>query len=249
MSVRMIHTLRRLHRHVARQAAVAAIAALAAIQGAPSSVRADAAAGSAAFEKGDYVRAQAEWASAAEHGDPDAEFGLGMLYERGDGNLKQDYKAARRWYEKAAAHGNIGAEYRLALDWSAGSDDVPADLVEAYKWILLASEKGLATDVKAQLAQVLNRKQLAEAEKRAAAWKEAHAEPAPAAAPSARAGASPSTPPQRASGTAPTTTAKSGGCPGWPFPTLPCTEQFPALGGAPAQRSPAPSPARPSSPR
>src|SRR5205085_108587 len=34
-------------------------------------------------------------------------------------------------------------------------------------------------------------------------------------------------------------TKSTGGCPGWPFPTLPCTEQFPALPGA--QQRPNPS--------
>jgi tetratricopeptide (TPR) repeat protein len=223
------------------QLAAAAVIALAIVQGVPSA-RADAAAGSAAFEKGDYVRAMAEWASAAERGDPDAEFGLGMLYELGAGELKQDYKQADRWYQKAAQHDHIGAEYRLALIWSAGSDDFPADLVEAYKWIVLASEKGLATDVKAQLGEVLDRNQQAEAQKRLAAWQQAVAKKAEAAVavapvPASGGAAAPSIPPPRSSGAAPTTTAKSGGCPGWPFPTLPCTEQFPSL-GTPAQRTP-----------
>jgi tetratricopeptide (TPR) repeat protein len=216
-----------------------------------SPARADAAAGSAAFERGDYVRAMAEWASAAERADPDAEFGLGMLYELGAGELKQDYKQADRWYQKAAEHDNIGAQYRLALIRSAGGDDLPAEPVEAYKWILLASEKGLATDVKAQLGEVLTRNQQAEAQKRADAWKEAHAakkaEPPPTVAPApVSAGtAGPAIPPPRASGAAPVAAGKPGGCPGWPFPTLPCTEQFPALGGAPAQRAPAIPPPRP----
>jgi uncharacterized protein len=211
---------------------------------------ADAAAGGAAFERGDYVRAMAEWASAAERGDPDAEFGLGMLYELGAGELKQDYKQADRWYQKAAEHDNIGARYRLALIRSAGGDDLPPDLVEAYKWILLASEKGLATDVKAQLGEVLNRNQQAEAQKRADAWKEAHtakkAEPAPApvSAPVSAGSAGPAIPPPR-SGAAPAAAGKPGGCPGWPFPTLPCTEQFPALGGAPAPRAATIPPPRP----
>src|ERR1700687_1291397 len=156
------------------QPASVAVIALAIVQGVPSA-GADTAAGSAAFERADYVRARAEWASPAERGDPDAEFGLGMLYELGAGELKQDYKQADRWYQKAAEHDHIAALYRLALDWSVGSDDSPADLVEAYKWILLASEKGLATDVKAQLGEVLDRNQQAEAQKRAIAWKEAHA--------------------------------------------------------------------------
>ncbi len=206
---------------------------------------ADSAAGRAAFDKGDFVQAMAEWTSAAERGDPEAEFQLGMLHERGD--LKQDYKQADHWYEKAAEHGHIGAEYRLAWIWGVGGDDFPADPVEAYKWILLASEKGLATDLKIQLEKVLDRNQQAGGQKRAASWKEAHAarpaEPAIAVAPPASAG-SPSIPPPHGSGAAPAATAKSGGCPGWPFPTLPCTEQFPALGGAPAQRTPALPPPR-----
>jgi hypothetical protein len=182
----------------------------------------------------------AEWESAAERGDPAAEFGLGTLYERGDGELKQDYKQADGWYQKAAEHGNSYAEHRLALIWSAGSDDLPADLVEAYKWILLASEKGLATDVKTQLSEVLNRNQQAEAQKRADAWKEAHAakkaEPPATVAP-APVSAGQAIPPSRSAGATPNTTMKSGGCPGWPFPTLPCTEQFPALPGATAPRT------------
>jgi uncharacterized protein len=227
-----------------------AAAIMCAVAAAAPAARADAAAGSAAFERGDYVRAMAEWASAAERGDPDAEFGLGMLYERGDGELKQDYKKAAQWYEKAAVHDNIGAEYRLALISAAGSDDFPADLVEAYKWVLLASEKGLATDVKAQLAKVLDSAQIAEAEKHAAAWKKQHAEERAAAraaaaeATPAADGTAPIPPPHAAR--APAASAKAGGCPGWPFPTLPCTQQFPALPGAAAPRTRVIPAARPS---
>ena len=265
MSVRVISAAFRL--------AAAALIALAIVQGAPPAW-ADAAAGNAAFERGDYVRAMAEWASAAERGDRDAEFGLGMLYERGVGELKQDYKQADRWYRKAAEHGNFGAVYRLALISSAGSEDFPADLVEAYKWITLAAEKGVATDVKTQLGEVLDRNQKAEAEKRVATWKQALAKkaeeaaaavaPAPVAAPAApapvaapakpAAPAAPASggaasasggagiPPPRSAGAVQSGATKSGGCPGWPFPTLPCTEQFPALPGAaaPAQRPAAP---------
>jgi TPR repeat protein len=223
--------------------AVAAAACIALAQGTPQAL-ADAAAGSAAFERGDYVRAMAEWTGAAERGDADAEFGLGMLYERGDGELKQDYKQADRWYEKAAEHDNIGAQYRLALIWAAGGDGFAADLVEAYKWILLASDKGLAVDVKTQLEQVLDRNQQTEARKRATAWRDAQtarkaketaaAAAAPASvAPASSGGAAPAIPPPRST-SAPTAAGKPGGCPGWPFPTLPCTEQFPALGGSPA---------------
>jgi uncharacterized protein len=208
----------------------------------------DAAAGRAAFEKGDYRRAMAEWATTAQSGDRDAEFGLGNLHERGDGDLPQNYKKAEEWYQKAADHNHVGALYRLALIRSAGGDDLPADLVEAYKWILLASEKVVVTDIKTQLEQVIDRAQQAEGQKRATAWKEARAAkaaeppaPTPTTAPSSGGTAAPAIPPPRQGPTPSTTTAsggKSGGCPGWPFPTLPCTEQFPALPGAPAARAP-----------
>jgi hypothetical protein len=210
-----------------------------------TAARADAAAGSAAFEKGDYVRAMAEWASAAERGDPDAEFGLGMLYERGDGAVRQSYKEADRWYQKAAEHDHVGAQYRLALIWSAGGDGFAADLVEAYKWILLASERGLATEVKAQLEAIMDRAQQADGKKRAVKWKEERAakKPEPPPAVAASNATSPSMPSPRSSAST-AASGKSGGCPGWPFPTLPCTEQFPALPGAAPSRVPALPPPR-----
>jgi uncharacterized protein len=269
MSFGMIRAGGMIRAVVGCRTAAAAVIALAVVQGTPSA-RADAAAGSAAFDKGDYARAMAEWEGAAERGDPAAEFGLGMLYERGDGELKQDYKQADHWYEKAAEHGNSWAEFRLALIWSAGSDEFPADRVEAFKWSVLASEKGVAIDVKAQLGEALDRNQKAEAEKRAAAWKQAVAKkteaaaavvvaPAPTFAGAASSGAAssgaksggaaaPAVPPPRSAGAAPVAAAKSGGCPGWPFPTLPCTEQFPALPGAVGPRTLALPPPRPPGP-
>jgi len=122
---------------------------------APSPAQADAAAGRAAYERGDYNTAMAEWQSAADRKDADAEFGLGSLYELGAGDLKQDYKQADYWYSRAAHHGNIEAEYRLALIWAVGGDDFPADVTNAYRWILLAAEsKGvwgtLGADLKNQ---------------------------------------------------------------------------------------------------
>jgi Sel1 repeat len=186
----------------------------------------DTAAGRAAFDKGDYATAMSEWQSAADHGDAEAQFRLGSLYELGAGDLKQDYKRADYWYRKAAEQDYVEAQYRLALIWAAGDNDFPADLAEAYKWVILAAEsKGvwgsLAADLKAQLDKVTSAGQQEDGKRRAAAWKEARNAPKEAAVP-----AIPVPQPPSPSG-------KSGatGCPGWPFPTLPCTEQFPALPG------------------
>jgi TPR repeat protein len=169
----------------------------------------------------------AEWQTAADRNDPEAEFGLGRLYELGAGDLKQNYKKADYWYNRAADHGNIEAQYRLALIWAVGGDDFPADLINAYRWVLLAAEsKGvwgtLGGDLKSQLDRVTSAAQRAEAERRVVAWKQARIvvkEEPPAN----------SVPAQQAQ--APANKPGAAGCPGWPFPTLPCTEQFPALPG------------------
>jgi hypothetical protein len=204
-----------------------------------SPARSDVAAGRNAYEKGDYKRAIAEWQAGADHNDPDAEFELGNVYELGAGDIKQNYKQADYWYRKAADQGNSQAQYRLAMIWAAGSADFPADLAESYKWVLVALEsKGvwstLAADLKSQLEKVTSAGQRSDGERRVATWKEAHAkkEEPPVAA------ISPVPPPSGGN------KGSSTGCPGWPFPTLPCTEQFPALPGI--QTPPrAPSPQRP----
>jgi hypothetical protein len=209
----------------ARSARLAA-AILTGLLGSISLARADAAAGRAAYEKGDYARAAAEWQRAADRNDADAELGIGSLYEFGLGELPQDYKKASYWYQKAASQGSTEAEYRLALIWASGSEDLRRDLVEAYKWVLLATaNKGVwgsvATDLKAQLDDVLRLDQKLEAKKRADAWKQALKALSEAPSPEAPPAPGPLTP---AKGT---TTS----CPGWPFPTLPCTPGFPALPG------------------
>jgi hypothetical protein len=185
----------------------------------------DAATGRLAFERGDYAQAMSEWQSAADHGDAEAEFGLGSLYEIGGADLKQDYKQANYWYQKSAAQNNAQAQYRLALIWAAGDNEFLPDLAEAYKWVVLATEsKGvwssLAADLKVQLDRVTTPGLQMEGKQRAAAWKEEHKPNQEKVVPMAP--AQPTSP-----------AGKPGlpGCPGWPFPTLPCTEQFPALPG------------------
>ncbi|HEY3909072.1 MAG TPA: hypothetical protein VGM07_04185 [Stellaceae bacterium] len=206
---------------------------------------ADAAAGRRAYDKGEYDRAMTEWQDGADHGDPDAEFGLGNLYEFGAGDLEQDYTRAAYWYRKAAGQGNTEAEYRLALIYAAGGDHFASNLVEAYKWASLAAQSQgvwgtLAADFKKLLLQVTSPAQQADGERLAAAWRDARAaEAANGAEKEARgAVAIAASPPS-----APVGKPGKIGCPGWPFPTLPCTEQFPALAGAqgpPLRASPTP---------
>jgi len=192
-----------------------------------TAARADVAAGQQAFDKGDYTRAMSEWQSAADKGDADGQLGLGKLYEFGLGDLAQNYKRADFWYRKAADQNSAEAEYRLMLIWAVGGDDFPPDLAEAYKWLTLVAEsKGVwgtrASEVKPQFDRLVGLADQAKGKKLAADWKDERAKAS--AIPPATQTPSSTTP-------NPTPAVPSSKCAGWPFPTLPCTEDFPAFPG------------------
>ena len=50
-----------------------------------------------AFEAGDYATALQEWRPLAEQGDADAQYFLGVMYEKGNG-VPKDYAEAVKWY-------------------------------------------------------------------------------------------------------------------------------------------------------
>ena len=57
-----------------------------------------------AFQKNDYQTAFKLWLPLAEQGDVNAQFNLGVIYEKGQG-VKQDYFEAVNWYRKASEQG------------------------------------------------------------------------------------------------------------------------------------------------
>jgi TPR repeat protein len=61
----------------------------------------------------DYIKAMEWWRLAAAQGDLDAQYNLGVCYERGEG-VEVDYEEAVKWYRIAAKAGHEDA-YR-ALD-------------------------------------------------------------------------------------------------------------------------------------
>ena len=54
-----------------------------------------------AYKKGNYTVALKEFKLAAEQGNAYAQFGIGLMYDRGEG-VPQDYQQAVVWYTKAA---------------------------------------------------------------------------------------------------------------------------------------------------
>ena len=61
-----------------------------------------------------------ELQSAAESGDLEAEYRLGMSYYEGSGGAEQNDQQAFYWLDQAAEGGHIAAQYGAGLCWAAG---------------------------------------------------------------------------------------------------------------------------------
>lgn len=111
---------------------------------------------------------------AAEQGYPPAQYVLGSLYKRGQG-VPQDYAEAVKWFRLAAEQGNAGSQYYLGSLYAKGQG-VPQEYVEAYKWTILAAAQGdkAAKRRRDIIAAKLSPGQIAEAERKASEWLEAH---------------------------------------------------------------------------
>ena len=120
--------------------------------------------GMAAYERKDYATAFAKWRTAAQQGDADAQFNLGVLYDEGKG-VAQDYKEAVRWYKLAAAQGNASAQYNLGTSYGTGQG-VAQNYLRAHMWLNLAGVGGDARAVKNReiAATRMSPQQIAEAQ-------------------------------------------------------------------------------------
>lgn len=92
----------------------------------------------------DYKKkgAAAEYLSAIERGDVDAQYNLGLMYANGQG-VPQDYIEAAVWYRMAAEQGNANAQYSLGRMYIRGQG-VEYDYLQAVKWFGKAAEQGSA---------------------------------------------------------------------------------------------------------
>lgn len=77
--------------------------------------------------------AQAEYyRKAAEQGNADAQYNLGVCYDNGEG-VTQSYEEAVKWYRLAAEQGNAMAQYNLGGCYEFG-EGVTQSYEEAFKW-------------------------------------------------------------------------------------------------------------------
>ncbi len=79
---------------------------------------------------------------AADQGNADAQYNLGVLYYKGYG-VEQNYEEAMKWYLKAANQGYASAQYAIGRLYEK-SQGVEQNYEEAMKWYLKAANQGHA---------------------------------------------------------------------------------------------------------
>ncbi|MBI5252078.1 MAG: sel1 repeat family protein [Desulfomonile tiedjei] len=83
-----------------------------------------------------------EFCQAAEEGDADAQFEMGVLYQYGRG-VRQNLFEAVSLYCKAAEQGHIGAQSNLGVLYTLGLG-IPRDYSQALYWFTKAANQGNA---------------------------------------------------------------------------------------------------------
>ena len=78
----------------------------------------------------------------AECEDAQAQFVLGLMYDKGEG-VARDAAAAAKWFRRAAEQGHAQAQYNLGVAYHQG-EGVARDAAAAAKWWRLAAEQGFA---------------------------------------------------------------------------------------------------------
>jgi hypothetical protein len=85
--------------------------------------------------------------------------------------LKSASFLMERWIAEAAC-GDADALYELGVAYSTGTGGISIDLIEAHKWFNLAALNGseLAQDCRAEIADEMSAREIAEAQRQARAW-------------------------------------------------------------------------------
>jgi len=98
--------------------------------------------GVAAYQRGDYATAMRLWRPLADQGNGDAQYNIGIMYDKGFGVRPNDATAAS-WHRKAADQGVADAQFELAEMYRVGRG-VPQDYVAAGSWYRKAADQGYA---------------------------------------------------------------------------------------------------------
>lgn len=95
----------------------------------------------AAYNAGNYREAMRLYRPWAAKGNPEAQYYVGRMYEKGQG-VRKDPAEVARWYRRAAEGGHAPAQYRLAVGYAFGFAGLRKDQDEALKWLRRSAEGG-----------------------------------------------------------------------------------------------------------
>ncbi len=95
-----------------------------------------------AFTAGNYEQALRFWLPIAEKDNADAQYNLGILYQKGLG-VEKNPKAAFIWYKRASANGHTDAMYNLGIMYNKGRV-IYRSPKDATKWWKKSAELGNA---------------------------------------------------------------------------------------------------------
>ena len=111
---------------------------------------------------------------AAEQGFAAAQINLGTMYTEGRG-VPQDNAQALIWYRRAAEQGLAAAQHNLGVMHTKGQG-MPQDYTLAHMWLNLAGAGGYedAAKIRDTVAAQMTPAQIAEAQRLAREWTEAH---------------------------------------------------------------------------
>ncbi len=105
-----------------------------------TSIQADYQSGLNAYRAGDYETAYKVFITEAEQGNADAQYKLGVIYDKAQG-VPEDWREAMKWYLKAADLGHAEAQYSLGnMAWTY--EGWPKRCLEATGWYFKAAEQG-----------------------------------------------------------------------------------------------------------
>jgi uncharacterized protein len=93
-----------------------------------------------AFDKGDSLTALKEFQSLADDNDARGQYGLGIMYDLGEG-VPQSSEQAAKWYQLSAEQGHADAQNNLGVMYEEG-EGVPRNYDESMRWYRKAAESG-----------------------------------------------------------------------------------------------------------
>jgi hypothetical protein len=100
-------------------------------------------AGYSAYAEGNYTQTRRIWEKLAHQGNAQAQYGLAVMYEFGQG-VTHSYALAAHWYGEASQMGYAMAKNNLGMLYEKGLG-VPLDIAKAVEYYRQAAQQGLAS--------------------------------------------------------------------------------------------------------